>query len=114
MCTTKSSVVRGGSNGFADLDFPNADAHLLKAEFVSRVDGIAHQRGMTQVEVARVFRLSQPDLARLRQGDFREYSLEHLLRFLMVLGCEIHIVIGQTNSATGGNADFTNTGHRFQ
>ena len=33
------TVERGSGNVFADLDLPDADAHLLKAEIVGRQDG---------------------------------------------------------------------------
>ena len=103
MNTTESSTARGSGNVFADLGLPDADSHLLKAELVSRIDGIARQRGMAQAELARGFGLSQPEVSRLLRGDFPEYSVERLLRFLMALGCDIDIVIGPPNSAAGGN-----------
>ena len=45
---------------------------------------------------------SQPDVSRLLRGDFREYSLERLLRLLTALGRDIDIVIRQPRSAAGG------------
>ena len=85
-----------------DLDLPDADAHLLKAEIVGRIDAIVRQRGITQTEAARLLGMSQPDVSRLLRGDFREYSLERLLRLLTKLGPDIDIVIRQPRSATGG------------
>ena len=41
--TSESSVQRGGGV-IADLDLPDADSHLPKAELVSRVDDIGRQR----------------------------------------------------------------------
>ena len=102
MDTTNPTVIRGGGNVFADLDIPDADSHLLKAELVTRIDAIVRQRGITQTEAARLLDLSQPDVSRLLRGDFREYSLERLFRLLTALGCEIEIVIRQPRSATGG------------
>ena len=102
MNTTDSTVERGSGNVFADLDLPDADAHLLKAELVSRIDGIVRQRGITQTEAARLLGLSQPDVSRLLRGDFRQYSLERLFRLLTALGRDIDIVIRQPRSATGG------------
>lgn len=96
------TVERGSSNVFADLDFPDADAHLLKAELVSRIDGIVRQRGITQTEAARLLGLSQPDVSRLLRGDFRAYSLERLFRLLNALGRDVDIVIRQPRSAGGG------------
>jgi len=99
---TDSAVERGGGNVFADIDLPDADAHLLKAEIVSRIDAIVRQRSITQIETARLLGLSQPDVSRLLRGDFREYSLERLLRLLATLGRDIDIVIRQPRSAAGG------------
>ena len=96
------AVERGGGNVFADLDLPDADAHRLKAEIVSRIDAIVRRRGITQTEAGRLLGLSQPDVSRLLRGDFRDYSLERLLRLLTRLGRDIDIVIRQTRSGAGG------------
>ena len=37
MNPTDTAVERGSGNVFADLGFPDADAHLIKAELVSRI-----------------------------------------------------------------------------
>ena len=102
MNTSECAVERGSGNVFADLDLPDADSHLLKAALVSRIDDILRQRRSTLAEAARALGLSRPDLSRLLRGDFREYSLERLLRFLMTLGCEIDIVIRPSRLDTGG------------
>ncbi len=100
--TSESSVRRGCGNVFADLDLPDADSHLLKAELVSRVDDIGRQRGITQAELARTLDLSRPDVSRLLRGEFREYPLDRLFRYLMAPGRDIEIVIGKSDAATGG------------
>ena len=102
MNASDPTVERGSGNVFADLDLPDADAHLLKAEIVGRIDAIVRQRGIAQTEAARLLGLSQPDVSRLLRGDFREYSLERLLRLLTRLGRDIDIVIRRPRSATGG------------
>ena len=96
------AVERGSGNVFADLDLPDSDAHLLKAELVSRIDSIVRQRGITQTEAARLLGVSQPDVSRLLRGDFREYSLERLFRLLTALGRDVDIVIRQPRSAGAG------------
>ena len=99
---TDTTVERGSGNVFADLGLPDADAHLVKAELVSRIDAIVRERRITQTEAARLLGLSQPDVSRLLRGDFREYSLERLFRLLTALGRDIDIVIRQPRSAAGG------------
>ncbi len=86
-------IERGSGNVFADLGLQNADAHLLKAELVTQIDRIIRRRGLTQVEAAKQLGLAQPDVSRLLRGEFREYSMERLLRFLTALGRDIQIVI---------------------
>ena len=107
---TDTAVERGSGNVFADLGFPDADAHLVKAELVSRIDDIVRDRGITQAEAGRMLGLSQPDVSRLLRGDFREYSLERLLRLLTALGRDIDIVIRQPRSSNGGRLRVATTG----
>ena len=102
MTTTETKVERGSGNVFADLDHPDSDAHLLKAELVSHIDGIVRQHGLTQAKTAKMLGLSQPDVSRLLRGDFREYSMERLLRLLTALGRDVEIIIRQPRSTRGG------------
>lgn len=98
------AVERGSGNVFADLGLPDADAHLVKAELVGCVDDIVSQRGISRTEAARLLGLSQPDVSRLLRGDFRECSLERLLRLLTRLGCDIDIHIRQPRPAPGASS----------
>ena len=102
MNTSECAVERGSGNVFADLDLPDADSHLLKAELVSCIDDIVRQRRTTEAEAARALGLSRSQLSRLLRGEFRAYSLERLLRLLMMLGCDIDIVIRPSGLDTGG------------
>ena len=95
-------VERGSGNVFADLGRPDADLHLVKAELVNRIDEIIGQRRLTQVQAADVLGISQPDVSRLLKGDFREYSVERLLRLLMRLGRDVDILIRKTKAHRRG------------
>ena len=87
------SVRRCTRNVFADLGFPDAETHLLKAELVSRVQDVLEDRQLTQTVAARVTGVSQPDLSRVLKGQFREISVERLMGMLTRLGCEVDIVV---------------------
>lgn len=86
-------VERGSGNVFADIGLPDAEAHLAKASLVSRIDDIIRERKLTQTKAAAVMGLKQPDVSRLLSGDFRDFSVERLLRLLMALDRDIDIVI---------------------
>ena len=102
MKTEKMKITHGSGNVFADLGRPDAEAHLLKAELVTRIDKIVRQRGFKQVEAAKLLGLSQPDVSRLLRGSFREYSIERLLRLLTALGRDVEIVIREPRSPRQG------------
>ena len=102
MDITDTAVERGSANVFADLGLDDADAHLLKAGLVSCIDDIVHKRGITEAEAARLLGLPPLDMSRLLRGDFREHSLQRLLRLLTSLGRDIDIVIRQPQLASGG------------
>ena len=88
-----TSVRRGTKNVFADLGFPDAETHLLKAELMTRVQDILEEKRLTQTEAARITGVSQPDLSRMLKGRFRDISAERIMRMLTKLGCEVDIVV---------------------
>ena len=102
MKTDKMKIERGSGNVFADLGRPDAETHLLKAKIVTQIAEIIRQRDLTQVEIAKLLGLSQPDVSRLLRGNFREYSVERLLRLVMALGRDVEIVIRKPRSQRPG------------
>lgn len=91
--TRAARVERGSGNVFADLGLADAEEHLVKASLVSRIDDIVRQRKLKQVEAAALTGLAQPDVSRLLRGDFRDFSVERLLRLLLALDRDVDIVI---------------------
>ena len=102
METEKTRIERGSGNVFADLGHPEAEVHLLKAELVTSIDRIIRRRKLKQVEAAKLLGLSQPDVSRLLRGDFRDYSVERLLRLLTALGRDVEIIIREPRSKRQG------------
>ncbi|MDI1263723.1 MAG: helix-turn-helix transcriptional regulator [bacterium] len=84
---------KGSDNVFADIGLPNADEHLVKAKLVYKIDNLMRERGMKQVEAAQLFGVKQPDVSKMLHGDFRQFSVERLLRFLVALGQDVEIVV---------------------
>lgn len=95
-------VERSSGNVFADLGMPDAEAHLLKAGLVSRIDRIIRERRLTQARAAALLGVSQPDVSRLLRGNVQDYSVERLLRLLTSLGRDVEIVIRKPSSPRQG------------
>jgi predicted XRE-type DNA-binding protein len=84
---------KSSGNVFKDLGLPDAQEHLVKAKLVLKIDGILKKRGLKQVEVAALLGVRQPDVSKMLRGEFRQFSVERLLRFLVALGQDVEIVI---------------------
>ena len=80
-------------NVFKDIGVPNAEEHFVKAQLVSKIDAILKARGLKQVEAAELFGVRQPDVSKLLRGEFRQFSVERLLRFLVALDQDVRIVV---------------------
>jgi len=48
---------------------------------------------MKQVDAASLFGVRQPDISKMLRGEFRQFSVERLLRFLVALKQDVEIVI---------------------
>jgi predicted XRE-type DNA-binding protein len=83
----------GSGNVFNDLGIPNAEEHLIKAQLVHRIDRILKNRGLKQSQAAGVLGIKQPDVSKMLRGEFRQFSVERLLRFLVALGHDVQITI---------------------
>ena len=91
--STKKGYESGSRNVFKDLGVPNAEEHLIKAQLVFKIDGIMKQRRLKQAEAADLLGIKQPDVSKMLRGDFRPFSIERLLRFLVALDQDVEIVV---------------------
>ena len=83
----------GSGNVFADIGVPNPKEHLIKAQLVYKIDGLMKAQGLKQVDAARLLGVKQPDISKMLRGDFRQFSVERLLHFLVALGQDVEIVV---------------------
>lgn len=84
---------RSSGNVFADIGLPNAEEHLVKAKLVMKIESLMRAQGLKQVEAARRFGVKQHDVSKMLRGDFRQFSVERLMRFLVTLGQGVEIVV---------------------
>jgi predicted XRE-type DNA-binding protein len=90
---SKKGYEVGGRNVFKDIAVPNADEHLVKAQLVFKIDTIMKKRRMKQTEAATLFEVRQPDISKMLGGEFRQFSVERLMRFLVKLDQDVEIVV---------------------
>jgi predicted XRE-type DNA-binding protein len=83
----------GSRNVFKDIGVPNAEEHFVRAQLVFKIDALLKARGLKQVEAAELFGVRQPDVSKMLRGEFRQFSVERLLRFLLALDQDVGIVV---------------------
>jgi predicted XRE-type DNA-binding protein len=91
--STKKGYETGSRNVFKDIGVPNAEEHLVKAQLVFKIDTIMKNRGLKQMEAADLLGIRQPDVSKMLRGEFRQFSVERLLRFLVALDQDVEIIV---------------------
>ena len=94
MKSTKSS-----GNVFADLGVENADLHLLKADLAITILKIIEEKKLTQQKASELLGVKQPEISKLKNGNYSRFRVERLFDFLNKLGRNIDIHIKKTRSA---------------
>ena len=85
-------VISGG-NVFADLGVPNPEEALAKAELAGKISTLIRERKLTQAKAAKLLGIDQPKVSNLLRGHLAGFSLERLMRFLLLLGQDIRITV---------------------
>jgi len=89
----KRGYVNGSRNIFADLGVANPEEARAKADLVDRIVDIIQKRKLTQVQAAKAIGIDQPKVSALMRGRLAGFSIERLLRFLLLLGQNVQIAI---------------------
>lgn len=87
----KRDYVESTGNVFADLGLPEPDEALAKAELAQKIVAILHERRLTQTDAAAILGIDQPKVSTLMRGRLSGFSIERLLRFLLLLGRDVEI-----------------------
>ena len=91
--------ISSSGNVFADLNLPEADDLLAKAELAAKIIAEVQRRQMTQVQAAEVLGIDQPKISALKQGKLSGFSIERLVRFLLRLGRDVEITVKEKSKS---------------
>lgn len=81
-------------NIFADLELPDPEERLAKAELARVIRKLLRERELTQAQAAQILGLKQPDVSDLIRGKLARFSMDRLERILNALDMEIRIQVG--------------------
>ncbi len=94
-------VERGSGNVFADLDLPNPEMALLKADLALHIDRAIVENGWTDEHAADELRVSPDTIFAITRGRLGAFSTDELLRLLQQLNYDVKIIIEPTADADG-------------
>jgi predicted XRE-type DNA-binding protein len=88
-----TSINQGSTNVYADLESPDSEQMLLKAQLAEKISQIIQRRHLTQTEAASILGIPQSKLSLILRGQFRGVSELKMLECLNRLGRDVQIVI---------------------
>lgn len=86
-------VYHGSGNVFADLELPDAEEMLAKAELTRQILNVITERSLTQTQAAELLGIDQPKVSALTRGRLSGFSMERLFHFLNALGRDVQIIV---------------------
>jgi predicted XRE-type DNA-binding protein len=90
---SKRDYTESSGNVFADLGTPQAEETLAKADLAQKIIETIRIRHLTQTQAAELLDVDQPKISALTRGRLAGFSIDRLLRFLMLLGHDVKITI---------------------
>jgi predicted XRE-type DNA-binding protein len=73
---------------------------LAKADLAAKIIAELQQRRLTQSQAAAILGIDQPNISALKQGRLSGFSIERLMRSLLLLGRAIEITVKPTPKAS--------------
>ena len=95
------SVASASRSVFDGLGIAMTPTDMLKADLAAAISRAIQARGLTQEATAAVLGIDQPKVSKLLRGRMKDFSVERLMGYLLVLGHDIDIAIRKGKEAMG-------------
>ena len=90
----------GSGNVFEDLGHSRPAEALAKVELARKIAELIDKRRLTQAAAAALLNVDQPKVSALVRGRLAGFSLDRLVRFLVLLGSDVEIVVKPRSRVT--------------
>ena len=87
------AIIRGTTNVFADLGYPDAEERQTKLRLAYAINGTIARRRLNQAAAAEKLGVRQPKVSALANYKLDGFSVERLMTFLTALDKDVEIVI---------------------
>jgi predicted XRE-type DNA-binding protein len=93
----------GSENVFADLDMPDAEEKLVKAKLAFKINEIIEKKGLKQIQAAELLGIDQSKISLLHCGQLKDFSIERLAHFLILLDQDVEIIVKKKSHKKPGH-----------
>ncbi len=91
----KEKFEKSSGNVFADLGLEDSEELRLKAELGAEIFRILNRRKLTQADAAELLGIDQPQVSRLKNGEFNRFSVSRLFSFLNRLNRKVEVRVSR-------------------
>ncbi len=100
------TITPSSGNVFADLNLPDAEDLLAKANLALHIRRVIEVRKLTQAQAANLLGIDQPKVSLIINGRLDGFSTDRLMRFLNDLGCDVRISVSAPHPNERGHVMF--------
>lgn len=95
MTRDDTTLTRSSGNVFADLGFPapEASVHKMRSELMIAIEKMIADQHLSQIEAAKVLKVSQSRVSDLRRGKVEKFSLDMLVTFAARMGTKVQLKV---------------------
>jgi predicted XRE-type DNA-binding protein len=94
-------ITEGSGNVFADLELPDPEERMVKAQLTLQIKRIIQAKGWNQTEAAAHAGVDQAKVSALLRGKLKGFSTDRLLRILNNMGRRVEVRISAREYAPG-------------
>lgn len=93
-------------NVFADIGFSKEEAAVraMRVELGAEIEHFVVRKGLTQVQAARFFGITQPKINRIMRGRLEGFTIDYLVRLASLAGRNPRVTFGGKSLKTGAQA----------
>ena len=87
----KIKFTKSSGNVFKDLGFDNPELEMMKAQLALAIFRVFKKKKLNQTQAAELLGVDQPEISKLKNGNFSRFRVERLFQFLNLLGQNVDI-----------------------
>lgn len=104
---TTIEITPSSGNVFADLELPEPQEYLAKANLAKQINRVIQTLELTQSEAAVRLGVDQPKISAISRGQLSGFSLERLISYLNKLDHDVEISVTPKPSRRKDHGRFT-------